>query len=222
MIGERIFRGTLAMVPLLIGLIPFAVSTGIYGTDKGLEVWQSVTLSLIVFAGASQVAIIDLLSQSAPLWIIVITALLINLRFLVFSAALSPYVKKAPIFLRPYLAYTLVDQIFMLIADGRKTDKTYEWIGVASVTFFFWHISVFIGAYFGTIIPAYLSLEYALPIMFLFFGITMLKSRHHIITALSTGMAILILYPIMPLGSGLMTAIIIGAISGTLTKRIGR
>lgn len=216
----RMCHGAMLMTPLLVGLIPFAVSTGIYGTEKGFAVHETVIMSLIVFAGASQVAMMDLLAQSAPIWIVVATALLINLRFMVFSAALSPYVQETPLWLRPFLAYTLVDQMFMLIsADSNKIDKSYEWAGVGIMTFVFWHGSVWVGAYFGDIIPAYLSLEYALPVMFLFFGVNMLKNKARIVAASVTVLSIIVLYPLMPLGSGLMTSIILGAIAGIIMKR---
>ncbi|MEM9469760.1 MAG: AzlC family ABC transporter permease [Pseudomonadota bacterium] len=220
MIKIRIFNGMLAMGPILIGLIPFALSVGVFGTEKGLAVWQSVALSLIVFAGASQVAMIDLLAQSAPIWIIVSTALLINLRFLVFSATLSAHVKDASPFVRVFLSYTLVDQMLLIINDKAKSDKTYEWVGAGIVTALFWHSCVFIGAYFGSLIPEYLSLKFVLPVLFLFFGVSMLETRAHIVSAITTCLFILLLYPIMPLGSGLMSAIIIGAIAGIASKRI--
>lgn len=214
------YHGAMLVTPLLVGLIPFAVSTGIYGTEKGFTVYESVILSLIVFAGASQVAMMDLLAQSAPIWIVVATALLINLRFMVFSAALSPYTQETPFWLRPFLAYTLVDYMFILIsADSNKTDKSYEWAGVGIMVMVFWHGSVWAGAYFGDVIPAYLSLEYALPVLFLFFGVNMLKNKARMVTAGVTVVSIIGLYPIMPLGSGLMTSIILGAIAGIVTKR---
>ena len=220
MIKQRMLHGATTMVPILIGLVPFALSTGIYGTEAGLAIWQTVTMSFVIFAGASQVVVSNLLEQTAPISLIILTAFLINLRFLVYSAAISPYTRHAPLWLKPFLAYCLVDQIFILVSNAEKnTDKTYEYLGAGITVTIAWQLSVFLGAYFGNIIPEKLSLEYSLPIMFLFFGVTMLNNKAHMVSSIVTIIGITLLYPVMPFGSGLLTSIILGAVAGMITKR---
>ena len=221
MIKQRMLNGAFTMAPILIGLVPFALTTGIYGTEANLPIWQTVTMSVFIFAGASQVAVTGLLEQAAPISIIILTAFLINLRFLVYSAAVTKHIEQAPKGMKPLLAYLLVDQIFILLSAGdKKADKTYEYLGAGIVCWFSWQLSVFLGAHFGNIIPESLSLKFSLPIMFLFFGVSLLKKPIHIICAITTIISIVVLYPIMPLGSGLLTSILIGALSGLVFKRV--
>ena len=69
-------------------------------------------MSLIVFAGASQLAGLQLLGQGAVWWVIVLTAWIINVRFMLYSASLSPHLEKVPLKGKMPLAYLLTDQAY--------------------------------------------------------------------------------------------------------------
>lgn len=87
----EIARGLRDVAPLLIGIIPFGLVAGAAAVESGLRPSQAVGLSVIVFAGASQLAVIDLLGQNATLSIAVITGVVINLRILMYSASIAPH-----------------------------------------------------------------------------------------------------------------------------------
>ncbi len=219
--SKRILNGAKLMMPFIIGMIPMAISTGVFGVEKNLSIFETTMMSLIVFAGAVQVTTPDLLLQNAPLWIIVATALLINVRFLMFSAILQSRIQSVPLLLKPLLSHIMTDQVLALFSNkSTNKDHTYEWLGAGLSFWIIWQIGVFVGAYLGNVVPQYLSLEYTLPITFLFFGVMMLKKLTHLITALVTIISITILYPIMPIGSGLITSIIIGACAGFIASRV--
>src|SRR6056297_1149912 len=91
MFPDDFLAGVRAALPSLFGLIPFGLVAGIAAVDAGLSPLQAVGLSFVVFAGASQLAAVDLLSQDASLAVVVVTAVVINLRMAMYSASIAPY-----------------------------------------------------------------------------------------------------------------------------------
>ena len=89
---QELLKGVRDVAPLLIGVIPFGVSSGLYAVEQGFTAFEAMFMSFVIFAGASQVATVGLMINEAPFWIIVATAILINLRFLIYSASVSPFV----------------------------------------------------------------------------------------------------------------------------------
>ena len=93
-------EGFRAFLPLSVGLIPWALVTGVAMRSTGLSVVEAVGMNLIVFAGTAQLGTLPLIGAGAPLWLIAVTALVLNLRFLIFSAALAPAFERVPLLQR--------------------------------------------------------------------------------------------------------------------------
>jgi len=214
-------EGVREVAPFFIGAIPFGVAAGIYSVEKGFSTLDSFLMSVFIFAGAAQVATVNLLTDNAPFWIVVGTALVINLRFLIFSASVSPYLTKAPSVLRPFMAYFMTDSSFILTArrpnDG--VDRTYQFLGISIAIWIVWQTSFLIGANFGNIIPQSWSLEFALPLLFIFFTAPLLNTSPNIVAAITAGISAIIFIPILPLQSGMITSILLGAFAGGIIKK---
>ncbi|UIO99519.1 AzlC family ABC transporter permease [Halobaculum sp. CBA1158] len=101
-------------LPLLLGIVPFALVAGVAGVEAGLTPLQTVGLSVIVFAGASQLAAIELLGSDAALGVVVLTVVVINLRMLMYSASIAPYFRDLSARVRAGCAYLLTDQAYAL------------------------------------------------------------------------------------------------------------
>ena len=69
------------MAPALIGNVPFGVIVGVTAVSVGFDPFEVVAMSGLMFAGAAQLAMIDLLGEAAPLVIVVLTGLVVNLRY---------------------------------------------------------------------------------------------------------------------------------------------
>ena len=79
--------GSLAVMPFLAGTVPFGIVTGIATRAAGLSFWESVAMTLLVFSGTAQIAALPLMVAGAPPLVVVFTALVISLRFVIYSAA---------------------------------------------------------------------------------------------------------------------------------------
>ncbi|TMG76374.1 MAG: AzlC family ABC transporter permease [Betaproteobacteria bacterium] len=83
--------GALAAASLLVGIVPWGIVAGVAMVSAGLSRAEAVGMSLLVFAGSAQLAVLPLLIAKAPLWVMYATALVVNLRYVIYSAVLAPY-----------------------------------------------------------------------------------------------------------------------------------
>src|SRR5258708_9093215 len=89
-------EGALASAGLLVGIVPWGIVAGVAMASAGLTQTQAVAMSVLVFAGTAQLAVLPLLVAKAPLWGMVATALVVNLRYVIYSAVLPPHFQHLP------------------------------------------------------------------------------------------------------------------------------
>jgi len=90
-------EGARASLPVLLGVAPFGVITGVAMVASGIPPFAAMLMSIFVFAGASMVASAQLLASQAPVLLVVLTAAIINLRFMMYSASLRLHFAHAPL-----------------------------------------------------------------------------------------------------------------------------
>ncbi len=159
-------------LPLMIGVFPFGIAFGILGTETGLSSLQTMLLSSIIFAGASQIVLVQLLSSSTPFSIILTTVGFINVRHVLYGISLSEYLIKLPLRWRLLLAYLITDESFAISYkrfSQRKQNRYmhFHLLGSGLTLWFFWQISTFLGIFVGHFIPESLNLEFAIPLSFI-------------------------------------------------------
>ena len=106
------FTGARDSLPILLGVVPFATICSVAAVSVGLTPFEAMGMSFIVFAGASQLAVLQLMGQGAVWLVMVLTTWTINLRFTMYSATLAPYLQKEPMSRKAPFAYILSDQAF--------------------------------------------------------------------------------------------------------------
>jgi len=217
--------GAKATVPILFGVIPFALIAGISAIGVGFTQLEALGMSYIVFAGAAQLAAVDLIGQHASMPVIVLTALIINLRFCMYSASLAPHFKGLPLYWRGPLAYLLTDQTFAVCITayvaGRQSFKHWYYLGAASTMWVTWQAGTAAGVFLGTRIPKSWALDFAIPLTFLALLFTVLKDRPAIVAAVSAG-ALALAGHDLPYNLGLFMAAIGGVVAGSLAFRGGK
>ena len=87
------FLGVTAMLPLLLGVIPFGLVFGVLGVASGLTETQTILMSSIIFAGASQVVFAQLWAAGSAYLVVGSSVALINLRHVLYSVAVSEHLK---------------------------------------------------------------------------------------------------------------------------------
>jgi 4-azaleucine resistance transporter AzlC len=203
----------------MISLLPFGLIAGAASTSAGMDPWLALGMSLIVYAGASQLAAIALMAQHAPMAIVVLTVLVVNLRMVMYSAALAAHFRESPPVRKWLVSYLLTDHGFALMLAKFKPGshapfRDMYYLGAAGVMWLSWQIMVAIGIFAGTLVPANLSLDFAIPLVFLALLMPALQSRAHWSAAAVAAVAV-VFTTAMPLKLGLITAALAGVILGT-------
>lgn len=106
--------GLREMASVAPGLAAWGMMTGVAMVNSGMSVVEALAMTLLVFAGSSQLAAIPLIAAGAPAWVILATAFCVNLRFVVFSAHLRPYLMYLPRPLRLGVGYLFADLSYVL------------------------------------------------------------------------------------------------------------
>lgn len=221
------FKGVRDAAPFLLVVGPFSVLFGVVATEAGLTIVQTVSFSLAVIAGAAQFAALQLMVEDAPTIIALVSALAVNLRMAMYSAALTPHLGAAPLWHRAFAAYFIVDQSYGLsiLRFEQNPDWTlaqrlsYFWGAVAPICPF-WAFFTYVGAVIGEELPPWLALDFALPICFLAIIMPMLRTRAHVAAAIVSVFAALI-FASLPFNLGLLVAGLLGMITGAEVERRG-
>jgi 4-azaleucine resistance transporter AzlC len=220
-IHKDFLAGMRGALPILIGVIPFAMITGVAAVSVGLTFFETMGMSVIVFAGASQLAVYQLISAGSPWIIMVLTAWVINLRFTMYSAALAPYLQKFSGRQKALQAYMLSDQAFGTsmshFAANRDVSHRWYYFGAALTIWVVWQISTSIGALLGALVPASWGFDFAFPLSFMALMFASLSDRPTVVAALVGG-GIAVLAKGLPYNIGLVLAIFLGIAAGTFTE----
>lgn len=106
------------------GFAAWGLMTGVAMANSGLSLIESLSMALLVYAGSSQLAALPLIAVGAPMWVILATAACVNLRFVVFSIHLRPFVMHLPLWQRVLTGYLTTDSSYVLFV------KRYEHPGL--------------------------------------------------------------------------------------------
>ncbi len=107
-------EGARAMLPVAPGIASWGLMTGVAMMKSGLSLVESLAMALLVFAGSSQLAAMPLILAGAPMWVILATGFCVNLRFVVFSLHLRPYMMHLPLWRRMLGGYLTADLTYVL------------------------------------------------------------------------------------------------------------
>jgi predicted branched-subunit amino acid permease len=110
--------------PFILIVAPFGLLFGAVAREAGLNLIETMMMTILVIAGAAQFTALALLEDQAPTFIVVIAALAVNLRMAMYSAALVPHFGKASLSKRLLASYFMVDQTFAVAIKRYDSDPT--------------------------------------------------------------------------------------------------
>ena len=221
---KAFFKGAAHAMPFFVVIVPFAMLFGVLSAEAGLGPWETQIFSIAVFAGASQLAALQLMQDQAPVLVILATGLAVNLRMMMYSVALTPHLGGAPLGIRAIIAYFLVDQSFALsLAEYEKrpdltiAEKVAYFFGTIAPITAIWNVSTAVGAQMGRAVPESWGLDFAMPITFIGMTAAMLRSvPHGVAMVVSVGVTLMLWA--MPYGTGLLVGAAAGMAAGAVTE----
>jgi 4-azaleucine resistance transporter AzlC len=223
------WAGCRAVTPLVIGSIPFGIIFGTLAASSGLSFGGTVAMSAFVFAGSSQFVALGLLTAGTALPLIILTTFVVNLRHLLYSVSLIPYVQPLPQSWKLPLGFWLTDEAFAVaIARYNQPDRSpyKHWyhLGVALFMYVNWQFCTLVGLTLGQMIPnaASWGLDFAMSVTFIGMVIPYLTTRPNqpmIAAVVVAGIAALLAHG-LPHQLGLMVAAIAGIATGVIAERL--
>jgi len=195
---------------------------GVLALNAGLEPAPAQLMSSIVFAGSAQFIATQLIYESVPGLVIVLTIAVVNLRHVLYSASVAPYVRALPMRWKVLLAYLLTDEAYAVtILNYEKDDGNpsghWFFFGAGITMWISWQLSTAAGILLGTTLPETWPLDFALPLTFIALVIPVLKDRPAVAASLTAAVVALLAYG-LPYKLGLMLAGLLGILVGTLLE----
>jgi 4-azaleucine resistance transporter AzlC len=210
-------------LPTLPANIPFGFVAGAAAVQAGFTDLQAVAMSALVFGGASQLAAIDLLNANAPLAIVVLTAVVVNLRYVMYSAAIAPHFRSFTERWRLALSQFIVDTTFAIaVTEYEQTDDTDRrayFLGVSAAIYGAWMAGSVAGVLLGDRVPEGLQLDFAIPLLFLALLVPSISDEPTAIAAAVGGFAAVVGVG-LPMNVGVVVAALAGVLAGSVANTV--
>lgn len=221
---SEFLAGCRAIIPLVIGAIPFGIIFGTLAASSGLSFGATMAMSAFVFAGSSQFIAIGLLSSGTTIPLIILTTFVVNLRHLLYAITLVPYVRHLPTAWKLPIGFWLTDEAFAIgITRYHQPDaspyKHWYYIGAALFMYINWQLSTWIGLTVGKLIPdaTHWGLDFAMAATFTGMVIPYIVNRPMAIAVVVAGVVSILAHG-LPHQLGLMVAAIAGIAAGVLAE----
>lgn len=216
--------GARESLPMTIGICAWGLVAGVAMAKSGMGIPLAILMSILVFAGSSQVAALPLIASGAPMWVVWATATCVNLRFLVFSYQYRPYFSHLPRRKRVALSYFMGDTIFAAFARRypepvRQPGQVDYFLGAALVNYGSWQVAVITGIVAGSGIPTETGIGFAGTMALLALACGQMRSRSTWVAALVAACAAVAAYA-LPLRLNIVVAISAAIAVGALVQRV--
>ncbi|GAA3084316.1 AzlC family ABC transporter permease [Streptosporangium carneum] len=211
--GEAL-QGALSVIPVIVGAVPFGLLFGALAQERGLDLTNSMLMSLLVNAGSAQMVGLGMLTSGAAWPLTVLTVLLVNLRHVFYSAALAQYVRPMPLVWRLVIAYGMIDAVYALAAkrfsqplEGEEDHRRWYVLSSSVIIYLAWNLSTLCGWFFGRSVSQLSDwgLDFAVYATFIALVVSSFTSRRAMFIGLIAGAGGLLLHH-LPYQSGLFAA----------------
>ena len=170
------------MLGTALGIGAWGLITGVAMGKSGLPLLVMAFMSLVVFAGSAQLAVLPLMSSGAPIWVVWATALCVNLRFVIFSAMWRPYFIGYPLAQRLRLAYLTADLNYVMFMRRFPEPKPapeqlpYFWGGIVA-NWVAWQVPSMLGIFLADAVPVHWGFGFAGTLALLGVGLSLVSDR---------------------------------------------
>lgn len=211
---DAALRGARELLPAVPGVTAWGLVTGVAMVKLGLTVPQAIGLSLLAYAGSAQLAALPLMVGAAPLWLVTLTAIIVNLRFVVYSALTGSHFKDLSAHRRLWLGYVIGDIMFVKFATLVDREPHYPrrvayYTGGALTNWVVWQVASIAGILAADFIPASWGLELAGTLALIALLVPLAKMRPAL-GGMLVAAAVAVIAHGLPLRLGLLLGILAG------------
>ncbi len=215
---SELLHGIKDELPILIGVLPFGMIYGVSALSAGIPASIAQAMSCIVFAGAAQFVVGQLIRSGTPWLVVILTAFIVNIRHLLYSASVAPYTRKLHPLWKLLLAYLLTDEAYAVTISHYQqpeddTQKHWYFLGAGLALWMTWQVSTAAGIFLGGQIPANWSLDFTSTLTFIALVVPALKDYASTTAALTAAITAVLVIA-LPLKLGIAIAALVGIATG--------
>lgn len=214
---KRAFReGVKACAPTMPGIFAWGLVSGMAMVKSGLTLWQALGMTFLVFAGSAQLAALPLMASNVPVWVVFVTALVVNLRFVIFAAAIAPHFAHLPWYRRVWIGYFNADitmglfpQRFPAETVSRTQGKVGFFNGIGYPNWVAWQAGSVAGILLASQIPQSWGIGFAGTLALLAIAIPLIINSAALV-GVAVASVVAIVTASFPYRLGLLVAVIAG------------
>jgi predicted branched-subunit amino acid permease len=218
-------RGVADMLPMLPGVAAWGLVTGVAMVKSGLDIPLALAMTLLVYAGTSQLAALPLMSVGAPVWVIWLTAVIVNLRFVIYGAQWRWYFGALPRGQRMFLGYVAADLNYAVFLKAwpepqPAPGQVAYFLGGAAVVWFGWQIPSVLGIVLADAVPPAWGLGFAGTLALIGLTCSLLNDRATWVCAAVAGLAAVAAFA-LPYKLHIVVAVAAAVAVGLMMERPG-
>ena len=213
--------GVRDMLPVAVAVAPFAMVLGIAIDASVVPDAVGALMAPLIYAGSANFAAVSVLDVGGPIVTAVATALIVNVRFTMYGAALAARFREQPGWFRWLGPWMIVDQTFAIAAARGATEPGWfrgYWMAAGTVLGGVYTMMVCAGIVLGPVVPADVGLDFTIPALFVAMLVGHLRDRPAAVAALVGGLVTALALE-LPHGLGLPVGAVAGALAGAVTRR---
>jgi predicted branched-subunit amino acid permease len=219
-------EGWRAGAATLPGIFAWGMVTGMAMVKTGLTIWQALGMTFLVFAGSAQLAALPLIAANVPIWVVFVTALVVNLRFVIFAAAIAPHFAHLRWYQRGWYGYFNADitmglfpRRFPSSTIGQTRGKVGYFKGVGYPNWCAWQLGSVAGILLASQIPESWGVGFAGTLALLAITIP-LTINMAALAGVIVASGVAVAAAALPYRLGLLLAVIVGMVAAMIVDTI--
>jgi predicted branched-subunit amino acid permease len=222
-LSRPFLEGARAVLPVLPGVATFGLISGVAMVGSGMTPLTAMAMSVATYAGTAQLAALQLQAAGAPMAVILLAALILNLRFALYSLSMAPHFRSSTTPRKWLYSYLLSDNgyahfITRYASHPEEGGKVGYYLGACAGIWTVWQASTALGVALGAGIPTAWRLEFTVTLTFFALGISLIRDRAMAIAA-ATAALTAILAMSLPYRLGLLVGAAAGIAAGVVAER---
>ncbi|MFP4452880.1 MAG: AzlC family ABC transporter permease [Desulfobacterales bacterium] len=209
-------------LPVILGYLPIGFAYGVLAQKSGISGLNTVLMSLLVFAGSAQLIAVGLLASGAGAATVILTTFMVNLRHLLMSASLAPFLGSWSRPQQAFFSFQLTDETFALHSARFARGQNFkpETLSINVIAQSAWLAGTCLGLFAGGLVSDVrpVGLDFALPAMFIVLLVWQVKSLLRLFTALFAGVCSLFLFLLGLKETSVIIATVLAATLGVLLE----
>ena len=169
---KKYLAGLRAGAPVIFGFIPVGIAYAVMARQAGFSIFETIFMSISVFAGASQFMAAGMFGQGASIYAIIIATLILNLRHFIMSTCVMDRLEDGSKGKRLIAAFGVTDESFAIFTTGKEKNSSLAFFfGLITVTYLSWITGSAIGAVASDFLPVILTASLGIALYAIFIGL---------------------------------------------------